>query len=58
MKFLTAYAVKENCSRFDWSSEKNNPEGLGFYRALGIAPLEEKVYFRLSGKALERFAKT
>ncbi|HSS65190.1 MAG TPA: GNAT family N-acetyltransferase [Gammaproteobacteria bacterium] len=56
MKFLARYALKEGCSRFDWTGETTNPQGLKFYRALGIAPATEKVCFRLSGKALEQFA--
>lgn len=58
MKFLAVHALKENCSRFDWTGEATNPGGLEFYRALGIAPAKEKVYFRLCGKALETFART
>lgn len=58
MKFLAVHALKENCSRFDWTAETTNPDGLEFYRALGVAPAEEKVYFRLSGNALKKFART
>ena len=58
MKFLAAHALKEKCSRFDWTGETTNPDGLEFYRALGISPAEEKVYFRLSGKALKKFSRS
>lgn len=57
MKFLAAHALEHGCSRMDWTGDTGNPKGLVFYRALGITPNEEKVYFRLSGKALEHFAK-
>lgn len=56
MKFLAGEALKRNCSRFDWSGETSNPDGLAFYRSLKIAPTREKVYFRLSGDALRQFA--
>ena len=56
MKFIAAYALEEDCSRLDWTGDKSNPAGLDFYRALGITPLDDKVYFRLSGEALKRFA--
>lgn len=56
MKFLADFALRNGCSRFDWTGETTNPDGLEFYRSLGVEPLEEKVYFRLSGEALQRFA--
>ncbi len=56
MKFLAAYALDQNCSRLDWTGDKSNPAGLDFYRALGITASDNKVYFRLSGEALKRFA--
>lgn len=58
MKFLAAYALKTGCSRFDWTGETTNPDGLKFYRALGVEPAKEKVYFRLSGKALKQFSQS
>ena len=57
MKFLAAHALEHECSRMDWTGETGNPSGLSFYRALGVAPSRDKVYFRLSGKALDEFAK-
>lgn len=56
MKFLAAYALDQNCSRLDWTGDKSNPAGLDFYRALGLTPTDDKVYFRLSGEALKRLA--
>ncbi len=57
-KFLAVHALKQNCSRFDWTGETTNLDGLKLYRALGIAPAEESIYFRLSDKALEKSART
>ncbi len=56
MKFLASYAIEENCSRLDWTGDKSNPAGLDFYRALGLTPTDDKIYFRLSGEALKQFA--
>ena len=56
MSFLAKLAIQEQCSRFDWTAETTNPEALRFYDHLKIPRVEEKVYYRLTGKRLLEFA--
>ncbi|MEM9463722.1 MAG: GNAT family N-acetyltransferase [Actinomycetota bacterium] len=55
MRFLAAHALDLGCGRFDWTAETSNPRALAFYDRLGADVVSEKVYFRISGDALERF---
>ncbi|NJN36152.1 MAG: GNAT family N-acetyltransferase [Nitrospiraceae bacterium] len=56
MKHLAAFAVQKNCIRFDWTTERTNKGAMSFYERLGALPVAEKVYYRLTGKALESLA--
>jgi GNAT superfamily N-acetyltransferase len=40
-------AVEAGCSRLEWTADRDNPDALGFYDNLGIAPHEGKVFYRL-----------
>ena len=40
-------AVDTGCSRLEWTADRDNPDALGFYDKLGIAPHEGKVFYRL-----------
>lgn len=53
-RYLLRYAREKGCQRVDWTVDRNNEAALGFCRSLGMAPLEEKVYFRCEGELLER----
>jgi GNAT superfamily N-acetyltransferase len=56
MRFLAKHALEMGCSRFDWTAETTNPGALEFYDRLGVPRIEEKIYYRLTGKKLASFA--
>jgi ribosomal protein S18 acetylase RimI-like enzyme len=56
MRFVARYAVAKSCSRFDWTVDRTNEDALEFYRQLGAQSEPGKLYFRLGGNDLERFA--
>jgi GNAT superfamily N-acetyltransferase len=56
MKHLAAYAVEQRCVRFDWTTETNNKGAVMFYERLGAVAVAEKVYYRLTGTALQKLA--
>jgi GNAT superfamily N-acetyltransferase len=57
MQFLAVYAVNLNCVRFDWTTENTNSGAMAFYARLGAEHIRRKVYYRLTGPALEALAK-
>lgn len=56
MRFLAQHAVKQGCTRFDWTAETSNPRAIAFYDDLKASRVEEKVYFRFSDEDLQAFA--
>ena len=54
---VAAIAVSEGCPRFEWAVLNWNTPSIDFYRAAGAAPLSEWTTMRLSGVALQEFAK-
>ena len=56
IRHLARMAKELGCKRFDWTAEKDNPDAMKFYAALGAERVEEKVYYRLSGEELNRVA--
>jgi ribosomal protein S18 acetylase RimI-like enzyme len=56
MAFLARLALERGCGRFDWTAETDNPETLAFYDRLGARRVEEKVYYRFDGEALNALA--
>lgn len=56
IRFIANFAIKHGCSRLDWTAEKSNPKAGAFYLSLGAALIEEKQYFRLEGRDLEKFS--
>ena len=56
MSNLSKIALDNNCSRFDWTSHKNNTQAFKFYEKIGAIPIEEKICYRLSGDELKRMA--
>ena len=56
MHFVARYAISKSCSRFDWTVDDTNVEALSFYRQLGAHTNPGKLYFRLAGIELDRFA--
>jgi GNAT superfamily N-acetyltransferase len=53
---LAALAVARGCGRLEWSVLDWNEPSIGFYRALGAAPMDEWTTFRLTGDALGALA--
>jgi ribosomal protein S18 acetylase RimI-like enzyme len=56
MQFLASYAISLNCVRFDWTTENTNTGAMAFYNRLGAERVKQKVYYRLTGKALVALA--
>ena len=53
---LARVAVERGCGRLEWSVLDWNEPAIGFYRALGAAPMDEWTVFRLTGDALRDLA--
>ena len=53
---LARLAVERGCGRLEWSVLDWNASAIGFYRALGAAPMDGWTVFRLTGDALARVA--
>ncbi|MGY2051058.1 N-acetyltransferase family protein [Methylobacterium sp. JK268] len=49
-------ATERGFARLDWTADAGNAALLAFYEARGAAALRERVFFRLSGPALDRLA--
>jgi GNAT superfamily N-acetyltransferase len=57
LKHLAALAVSKNYGRVEWSCLDWNEDALGFYRKIGATPQSEWTVQRLTGAALQAFAK-
>ena len=49
-------AVERGHHRVDWTADRNDPGLLSFYSGLGALAQDEKIFYRLAGDALTRFA--
>jgi len=58
LKHLAGIAVSRNCGRFEWSVIDWNEPAIQLYQSIGAKSQDEWVGYRLSGKALEEFAKS
>lgn len=54
---LGALAVERGCGRFEWSVLDWNENAIGFYRRMGATVLPDWRICRVSGEALQRFAR-
>jgi hypothetical protein len=52
MRRVCEIAVENECSRVEWTANADDPEALGFYKALGIAVNPAKKFYRAEGHAL------
>jgi ribosomal protein S18 acetylase RimI-like enzyme len=52
MSFIANYAIKNGCSRLDWTTERDNVLAVEFYRSINAKALEEKIYYRAEGQYL------
>ncbi|OLP58825.1 GNAT family N-acetyltransferase [Xaviernesmea oryzae] len=57
LRYLASLAIEEGCGRFEWSVLDWNEPAIRVYRGIGAEPLDEWTRYRLSGAALEAFAK-
>jgi GNAT superfamily N-acetyltransferase len=57
MKTLAALCLERGYPRFQWWVLNWNEPSINFYEAIGAEPMNEWTVYRLSGKALEDFAK-
>jgi len=58
LKHLANIAITQKCGRFEWSVLDWNEPAIKFYQSIGAEPQNEWVSYRLSGQALESFAKS
>ena len=56
MRALCELAVKQGCSRVEWTTERDNAVAQGFYAALGAPVNPVKVLYRLEGSGLHALA--
>jgi GNAT superfamily N-acetyltransferase len=56
MQTLAAVCVERGYSRFEWTVLDWNAPAIGFYRSLGVAPLDEWTTQRVTGEALATLA--
>ena len=55
--FLAHLAQERGCSRLDWTTETWNEGAQRLYDRIGAARLQQKIYYRLEGDALDRVAR-
>lgn len=55
---LARLATQGGYGRMEWAVLDWNGPAIGFYRALGAAPMDDWTVFRLTGDALERLGRT
>ena len=56
LRHLAKLAYDSGCGRFEWSVLDWNTPAIDFYKAIGAAPQDEWVRYRLDGETLKRFA--
>ncbi|MFI6055948.1 GNAT family N-acetyltransferase [Streptomyces violascens] len=47
MARLKKEAAAAGCSRIEWTGDADNPPALNFYEAYGVAPKNDKIFYRL-----------
>lgn len=56
LKACAAVAVRDGFARIDWTASRSDQPLLAFYATTDATPIEDKLFFRLSGDALSRLA--
>ncbi|MBO0782521.1 MAG: GNAT family N-acetyltransferase [Ktedonobacteraceae bacterium] len=51
MKHLCEIAVAHECSRVEWTTDRDNIDAQRFYRALGFPIYEQKIFYRIDSAA-------
>ena len=54
MRSIFNIAVKNDCSRVEWTTERTNSDALHFYENLGVSINSSKLFYRLEGDELRR----
>jgi GNAT superfamily N-acetyltransferase len=57
LQHLAGIAVENGYARVEWSVLDWNEPSINFYRRVGAVPMDEWSTFRLTGQALDRFAR-
>jgi GNAT superfamily N-acetyltransferase len=57
MKALAKVCIENGYVRFQWWVLDWNEPSINFYKSFGAVPMDEWTVFRLSGEALEKFAR-
>ena len=57
LKRIAEIAVKKGCGRVEWSVLNWNQPAIDFYESFGAKPQDEWTVYRLTGNALDKFAK-
>jgi len=52
MRSVFETAVKQDCSRVEWTTDQDNTDAQAFYELLGVAPNPAKLFYRLEGMQL------
>jgi GNAT superfamily N-acetyltransferase len=52
MDELCRVAAEHDCSRVEWTTDKDNPQAQKFYQTLGHTPDPSKIFYRLEGDRL------
>lgn len=58
MRSLFEIAVKQGCSRVEWTTDQDNTDAQAFYELLGVAPNPSKLFYRVEGEELGRAAES
>jgi ribosomal protein S18 acetylase RimI-like enzyme len=56
MRYLYDIAVKNDCSRVEWTTDNDNRKAQLFYAELGVPVKESKLFYRIDGDELTRRA--
>ncbi len=56
LQAVARIALERGLKRVDWTADRNNPDLLDYYDRTGAVREEDKVFFRLAGDALTKFA--
>jgi len=56
LRQLAIMATREGYSRIEWTTERDNTDARAAYARLGVPVLEEKMFYRLQGAALQALA--
>ena len=54
IQYLYEMALRNECSRVEWTTDRDNPDAQRFYAQLGVPVKESKVFYRVEGEELRR----